>query len=681
MRKIGVTTLFIAVVLISCKNTSEMKEKETEEFKYLIEQFGDLKIMRYKIPGFENLNLKEKELLYYLSQAAVCGRDIIFDQYYKHNLTIRRTNETIIESFSGDKESTDFINFLVYAKRVWFSNGIHHHYSTDKFYPAVSEKFYAELINNSDTTKFPLLANESVEEFTQRIIPIIFSSNIDNKRIVTDSSKDIIEASAANFYEGVTQAEVEAFNAKVVQNNPEQPISVGLNSKLVKENGQLVEKVYSASGMYKEAIQKIIFWLEKAETVAENEQQQKSLQLLIEYYKTGGLKAWDDFNVAWVSDLDSRIDFVNGFTEVYGDPLGMKATWESLINFKNLEGTKRTVIISDNAQWFEDNAPTDNRFKKAEVKGVTAKVITAVQLGGDCYPSTPIGINLPNADWIRRDHGSKSVTIDNITYAYDKASEGNGFMKEFFASEQEIALAKKHGALAGNLHTDLHECLGHGSGQLLPGTSSEALKNYSSVLEETRADLFALYYIADYKLLELGLVESIEVGITEYNSYIRNGMFTQLTRIELGKDVEQAHMRNRQLIAKWSYELGKADNVIEIKKADNKTYVVVNDHQKLKTIFGEMLAEIQRIKSEGDFEDGKALVEKYAVKVDQELHTEILERFTKLNIAPYGGFVNPTLKPVYDGDKIIDVTVDYTETYSEQMMRYSKEYSFLPDYN
>ena len=681
MRKIGILALLIVTVLVSCKNTKNMKEENKEEFKFLLEQFGDLKIMRYQIPGFEELSLQQKEMLYYLSEAANCGHDIIFDQFYKHNLTIKRTNEAIIESYKGDKNSEDYANFLVYAKRVWFSNGIHHHYSTDKFYPEVSTDYFASLVNNSDKSLLPLIEEETLDAFNTRIIPIVFSNDVDNKRIVLDSSKDIVAQSATNFYEGVTQAEVEALNAKFQQPNSNKPLSVGLNSKIVKEKGEVIEKTYSAKGLYGAAINKIVYWLEKALTVAENDQQKKSIQLLVDYYNTGSLQIWDDYNVEWVKDLNSQIDFVNGFIETYGDPLGMKATWESLINFKNIEATKRTQIISENAQWFEENAPTDPRFKKAEVKGVTAKVITAVQLGGDCYPSTPIGINLPNADWIRKDHGSKSVTIDNITYAYDKAAQGNGFMEEFFASEEEIVLAKKHGSIASSLHTDLHECLGHGSGQLLPGTKSDALKNYSSALEETRADLFALYYLADEKMVDLGLTESFDVAKAEYNKYIRNGFMTQLTRIKPGNNIEQAHMRNRQLIAKWSYELGKADNVIEVLKRENKTFVKINDYQKLRSLFGTMLAEIQRIKSEGDFEAGKALVEKYAVKVDQELHAEILERYAKLNIAPYGGFVNPVLKPVMEGDKIVDVTVDYTEDYTQQMMRLAKEYSFLPNYN
>lgn len=681
MKNRRIICLLTCIILTGCNQKTTMNEMKINDFKFLVEQFADLKIMRYKVPGFKELSLSQKELLYYLSQAANCGRDILYDQFYKHNITVRRTNEAIIAGFKGDKESNDYKNFLVYAKRVWFSNGIHHHYSTDKFYPEVSEAYFTSLIKDCNAATLPLANGESVDQFIERIIPVIFSPEIDNKRIVLDSTKDIIQASASNFYQGVSQAEVEAFNTAFIQPNPDEPLSVGLNSKLIKKEGQLIENVYKIDGLYSPAIEHIVFWLDKALEVAENDAQKNVITLLISYYTSGSLKTWDDYNVAWVQDSSSRVDFINGFIENYGDPMGMKATWESVVNFKDLEGTKRTEIISSNAQWFEDHAPVDQRFKKTKVKGVTAKVITVVQLGGDCYPSTPIGINLPNADWIRKDYGSKSVTIDNITYAYDKAAEGNGFMEEFYSTPEEIALAKKYGPLASSLHTDLHECLGHGSGQLLPGTSSEALKNYSSALEETRADLFALYYLPDPKMVELGLMDSTLVAKAEYNSYIRNGLLTQLTRIKPGKDIEEAHMRNRQLIAKWSLELGKNDKVIELFKKEGKTFVRINDYDKLRSIFGTMLAEIQRIKSEGDFEAGKALVEKYGVKVDQDLLKEILDRYKKLNIAPYSGFVNPVLSPVYKDGKIVDINIDYSEGYTEQMLRYSKDFSFLPNYN
>jgi len=674
--------LIATSVLSACKqHESNKSEQTTTDFKFLLEQFSDIKIMRYKVPGFEDLNVKQKELIYYLSEAALCGRDIIYDQNYKYNLVIRRTNEAILTSYKGDKESNEFKNFEIYAKRVWFSNGIHHHYSTDKFFPEVSEAYFKQLIIQSDTALFPLSKGENIIIFSERLIPIIFDATIDAKKIVLDSSKDIVKNSASNFYQGLTENEVLEFNKKFIQPNADQPLSMGLNSQLVKEDGKVVEKTYKADGMYGAAILKIVYWLEKALAVAENDHQKQSILLLIKYYQTGDLKTWDDYNVSWVQDSVSRVDFVNGFIETYGDPMGMKATWESVVNFKDIEATKRTEIISSNAQWFEDNAPIDNRFKKTTVKGVSPKVINVAQLGGDCYPTTPIGINLPNADWIRRDHGSKSVTMENITFAYDKAAQGNGFLEEFCHSQEEIELAKAYGAKAGNLHTDLHECLGHGSGQLLPGTSSEALKNYSSALEEARADLFALYYLGDKKMIELGLIPSFEVTKAEYNAYLRNGLMTQLTRIQPGKDIEQAHMRNRQLISRWCYEKGAAEKTIEILNKNGKTYVVINDYIKLRELFGTLLAEMQRIKSEGDYEAGKHLVETYGVKIDQKLHTEILERFARLKLAPYGGFINPVYKPVFAEGKIVDVAIEYPDNYSEQMLKYSKEYSFLPNSN
>ena len=673
--------LITTILFSACNSKTAPIDNPNADFNYLLEQFSDIKIMRYQVPGFDELSVKEKELIYYLSEAALCGRDIIFDQNYKHNLVIRRTNEAILTSYSGDKESEEFKKFEVYAKRVWFSNGIHHHYSTDKFMPEVSSEYFANLISQTDLALLPLTNGENVDQFTKRVIPIIFDAERDAKKIVLDSSQDIISNSATNFYVGLTEAEVNDFNEKFIQPNLDQPLSIGLNSQLVKENGKLVEKTYKADGLYGEVISKIIYWLEKALTVAENEHQEHYISLLINYYQTGDLKTWDDYNVSWVKDSVSKVDFVNGFIETYGDPMGMKATWESVVNFKNLEASKRTEIISSNAQWFEDNAPIDSKFKKKEVKGVSAKVINVAQLGGDCYPSTPIGINLPNADWIRRDHGSKSVTMENITYAYDKAAQGTGFLEEFCYSHEEIELAKTYGSIASNLHTDLHECLGHGSGKLLPTTSSEALKNYSSALEEARADLFALYYIGDKKLIELGLIPTFDVAKAEYNSYLRNGLLTQLTRIKLGKDIEQAHMRNRQLISKWVYEKGKDNNTIEIVIKDKKTYVVIHNYLKLRDLFGTLLAEIQRIKSEGDYEAGKQLVETYGVIVDKTLHAEILERFAKLNIAPYGGFINPVFKPVYENGKIVDVKVEYPDNYSQQMLWYSKEYSFLPNYS
>lgn len=660
---------------------NNITDTSVSDFNYFIEQFADIKIMRYKVNGFEELTLEQKTLIYYLSEAALCGRDIIFDQFYKHNLTVRRTNEAILLSYKGEKNSKEFKKFEVYAKRVWFSNGIHHHYSSDKFFPEVNEKYFTELISKSNSSLLPLHNNEVVNDLISRIIPIIFYPDIDSKKVVLDSSKDIIKTSAVNFYDDVTEDEVKKFNDEKTLPNSERPISIGLNSKIIKLNGEITERIYCVNELYGKAIEKITHWLEKALSTTENDKQNESIKLLIEYYQKGNLETWDKYNIAWLSDLESQVDFVNGFIENYNDPMGIKATWESVVNFKDIEATKRTEIISSNAQWFEDNAPIDKRFKKEKVKGVTAKVITVAQLGGDCYPSTPIGINLPNADWIRRDYGSKSVTMENITDAYEKAAKGNGFLEEFCYSQEEINLANTYGSMASNLHTDLHECLGHGSGQLLPNTSSDALKNHSSVLEECRADLFALYFLADEKMIELGLIPSFDITKTEYNAYLRNGLMTQLTRIKPDKDVEQAHMRNRQLIATWCYEKGKTENVIEMVIKNSKTYIVINNYTKLRSLFAELLSEIQRIKSEGDYEAGKLLVETYAVKVNQKLHSEVLKRYAKLNIAPYGGFVNPVFTPVLKDNIFIDVKVDYTENYSEQMLRYSKEYSFLSNYN
>ena len=673
----------ILILIAGCNSGGNMKtttNKETEkkeDFKYLLEQFADLKIMRYQVPDFEDLSLQQKKLVYYLSEAALCGRDIIFDQNYKYNLKVRKTLEEIYKNFTGDRDTKEFREFEVYLKRVWFSNGIHHHYSTDKFVPGFSKEYFSSLLNNSKGAEFPMCKGQAFEEFVPNISAILFDPEIAPKRISLDASTDMIKGSACNFYDGLTQKEAEAFYAKMKDPDDKTPISYGLNSKLVKKDGVVQEEVYKVSGLYSQAIEKIVYWLKKAAEVAENENQKAVIEKLVEFYQSGDLRDYDEYNILWVNDLDSRIDFVNGFTEVYGDPLGMKATWESVVNFKDIEATKRTEIISQNAQWFEDNSPVDKRFKKEEVKGITAKVITVAHLGGDCYPSTPIGINLPNADWIRKEHGSKSVTMGNITYAYDQAALGNGFLQEFCASQEEIDLAKKHGSLAGNLHTDLHECLGHGSGQLLPGTSPEALKNYSSTLEEARADLFALYYMMDPKMLELGIMPTLDVAKAEYNSYIRNGLMTQLTRIELGKNIEQAHMRNRQLIAKWCYENGQESNVIEKMNKNSKTYFKINDYNKLRDLFGVLLAEVQRIKSEGDYEAGKKLVETYGVIVDPELHKEVKARYDKLNIAPYGGFINPTFTLIEENGDIIDIRIEYPNDYAEQMLYYSKNYSFL----
>lgn len=656
-------------------------DNKENEFKFLSEQFGDVKILRYKIPGFEELSLKQKELIYYLSQAALCGRDIIYDQNYKHNLCLRRTFEEIIKHYSGDRTSIEWNNFIVFVKRFWFSNGIHHHNSNDKLLPEFSKEFLKELFKKSTDANFPITSGETKDQLIYKLEEILFDREKDAKKINQTEGADIVSSSATNFYENLTETEAVEFYEKKMDKDDPRPVSFGLNSKLIKHDNKIHELVYKKEGMYSQAIEKIIYWLNKASGVAENEKMKNHLRKLIEYYNTGDLKIWDDYNVLWTEDNESFVDYVNGFIEVYGDPLGMKATWEAVVNFKNVEATKRTTIISNNAQWFEDNSPVDDRFKKKEVKGVTAKVITVAQLGGDCHPTTPIGINLPNADWIRKEHGSKSVTIDNITFAYEKASHGNGFLKEFCFTDEERELQEKYGPVAGNLHTDLHECLGHGSGQLLPGVGSDALKKYHSALEEARADLFALYYIADKKLLELGLINSEQVAIAEYNGYIRNGLMTQLTRVELGKDVQQAHMRNRQLVAKWCFEKGQSENIIEKKIKDNKTYFVINDHLKLRKLFGELLKEIQRIKSEGDYNAAQEIVEKYAVKVDYELHKEVLTRYKTLNIAPYSGFINPEILPVIENNTVVDVLVKYPDNFMDQMMEYSDKYSFLPTYN
>ncbi|MCD6660383.1 MAG: dipeptidyl peptidase 3 [Lentimicrobium sp.] len=674
----------IGLITASC-NQEQKKTEPQQEFKFLLEQFADLKIMRYQVPGFDELTLQQKELVYYLSQAALAGRDILFDQNYKYNLAIRRTLENIAENYKGNRESDEFKKFMVYTKRVWFSNGIHHHYSKDKFFPEITPAYFESLMHETTGGSFPLREGQDLESFIAEIVPVIFDPNIAPKAVSQEAGKDLLLNSACNFYEGVTEQEAELFykNLKdqAVKAGADTLVSFGLNSKLVKRNGVVAEEVYKLGGLYSQAIEQVVYWLKKAAGVAENSHQKAVIEALVKYYETGDLSIWDEYNVLWVQDLDSHIDFVNGFIENYGDPMGLKATWESVVNFKDIKATQRAETISANAQWFEDHSPVDARFKKPEVKGVSAKVITAAQLGGDCYPSTPIGINLPNADWIRKEHGSKSVTIENITYAYDQAAIGNGMIEEFAASPEEIELAKNFGSLASNLHTDLHECLGHGSGQLLPGTRGDELKNYGSPLEEARADLFALYYIADPKMMELGLYDNEGVYKAEYNSYIRNGMLTQLTRIEPGKTIEQAHMRCRQLIAAWSYDLGKDKNVIEKFERDGKTYVKVNDYEALRELFGKMLSEIQRIKSEGDYTAGRDLIEKYAVQVDQKLHSEILARFSKLNLAPYGGFINPVFVPVTQNGKIVDVKVEYPDDYTGQMMDYSKNHSFLPAFN
>jgi len=667
------------VILASCSNSKKDQEKP---FTWQTDQFADLRILRYQIPGFDSLDLNQKKLIYYLSQAALCGRDITYDQNYKDNLLIRKTLEVIYANWPGDKSDPDFKNLETYLKRVWFSNGIHHHYSTDKFFPEISPERFTEILNRIPAEKLPLKVNQTPEEFTKEITALIFDPSVAPKRVNLADGADLVATSACNFYEGVTQEEVEKFyqnlRDKDKKEGKDTRISYGLNSKVISEKGMVKELLWKENGMYHPAIEKIIYWLDLAETVAETPEQKAVIEKLIAFYRYGELSDFDTYSILWLQDQASDVDFVNGFIETYGDPLAMKATWESVVNFKNHEATERTKVIADNAQWFEDHSPVDQRFKKEKVKGVTAKVITVAQLGGDCHPTTPIGINLPNAEWIRKEHGSKSVTMENITYAYDQSSLGNGFLEEFTLRPEEMERQKTYGFLAGNLTTDMHECLGHAAGQLLPGTNPEAMKSYHSALEEARADLFALYYIMDPKLMELGLIPSMEVGKAEYDNYIRNGYLTQLVRIQPGKNVEQAHMRGRKLIATWCYEHGKQEEIIKLVEKDGKTYITINDYEGLRKLIGELLAEIQRVKSEGDYEAGKQLVETYAVQVDPAIHQEMLDRYAKLNIAPYAGFINPVLTPVMQGDTIADVTVSYPEDFVAQMMDYSTRYSFLP---
>lgn len=669
----------LAVALLSACGTAPKAPAETEKFDYTVEQFADLQILRYRVPGFEELTLDQKKLVYYLTEAALQGRDILFDQNGKYNLVIRKMLEAVYTGYTGDKTSADFKAMEVYLKRVWFSNGIHHHYGSEKFVPGFSPEFFKQALLSVDASALPLAEGQTVEQLCDEVFPVIFDPKVMPKRVNQADGEDLILTSACNYYDGVTQAEAEAFYAAMKDPKDETPISYGLNSRLVKENGKLVEKVWKVGGLYGQAIEKIVYWLKKAETVAETPEQKAVIAKLVEYYETGDLKKFDEYAILWVKDLNSRVDFVNGFTENYGDPLGMKASWESLVNFKDLEATHRTEVISSNAQWFEDHSPVDKQFKKEQVKGVSAKVITAAILAGDLYPSTAIGINLPNANWIRAQYGSKSVTIGNITDAYNKAAHGNGFNEEFVISSEELQLIDKYADLTDELHTDLHECLGHGSGKMAPGADPDALKAYGSTIEEARADLFGLYYVADPKLVELGLLPDTTAYHAQYYTYLMNGLMTQLVRIEPGNQVEEAHMRNRQLIARWVYEKGLPDKVVELVKRDGKTYVQVNDYGKLRGLFGQLLAEIQRVKSTGDFAAARDLVENYAVKVDPALHKEVLERYKKLNLAPYKGFVNPVYTAVTDAEgHITDVTVSYDEDYVEQMLRYSRDYATLP---
>lgn len=658
------------------------KDPKKKDFNYECDRFADLQVLRYDIPGFNELTPKQKELAYYLYEAANCGRDIIYDQKYKHNLVIRKTLEAVLANYKGDKKSAEYIKLETYAKRVFFSNGIHHHYSNMKFVPECSFEFFAAQVKAVPVAQLPL-AGTSVDAFLNDIKPIIFDPKVDAKIVDLSTGIDNVKASANNFYEGVNQAEVEAYYESRMNKNDEEPISWGLNSKMIKENGVVAEKVWKVGGMYGLAIEKIVFWLQKAVGVAENDKQRKALELLIEYYKTGDLKKWDEYNIAWVNDTESRLDVVNGFIEVYGDAIGKRASFESVVSMKDMEATKRIATIAANAQWFEDHSPLMPEHKKKEVKGITAKVITVIQEAGDAAPSTPIGINLPNANWIRQKHGSKSVSLGNIVHSYNVVGAKSPMMQEFALTAEEMERGKKYGSLAGDLHTDMHEVIGHASGQINKGVGDpdQTLKNYASTLEEARADLVALYYIYDPKLVEIGVMPSLEVGKCEYDSYIRNGLITQLTRIPLGENLEEAHMRNRQLVAAWAFEKGKAENVIEWVKKDGKTYVRVNNYEKLRELFGQLLREIQRIKSEGDYKAATELVEGYGVKVDQNLLKEVRERFDRLNVAPYKGFIQPILTPIKKEGKIVDVKVTYPDNFLQNQLNLGKQYGFLPARN
>lgn len=658
-----------ALAITSCGSKSTT-DAGSDNFDYTVDRFADIEVLRYQVPDFEKLTPQQRILIYYLTEAAITGRDILWDQNGKYNLAIRDLIENVYTNYKGDKENADYKGLETYLKQIEFANGIHHHYSMDKFIPAFSQEFLKEQVASLPEEQRPANLDE--------LIPVMFDPTVMPKKVNQAEGQDLILTSANNLYDGVTQAEVEAYYNARKDTTDATPISWGLNTRVVKENGEIKEQPYKVGGVYSDAITKIVENLNKAKQYAENDKQKEVIEKLIKYYETGDLKIFDDYSIAWVEDTASQVDFINGFIESYDDPLGMTGAWESIVNFKNNEASHRTEVISSEAQWFEDHSPVDARFRKDKVKGVSAKVITAAILAGDSYPATPIGINLPNANWIRAAHGSKSVTLENITQAYDMASHGNGFNEEFVIDKETSDLMDKYLFITDNLHTDLHECLGHGSGKLLPGVDPDALKAHGSTLEEARADLFALYYLADPKLLELGLLDNPDAYKAEYYKYILNGLMTQLMRIEPGKDVEEAHMRNRQLISAWAYEKGKEDNVIEMVKRDGKTYIKINDYEKLRGLFGQLLAEVQRIKSEGDYAAGRDLVETYAVKVDPAIHKEVLDRYAKLDIAPYKGFVNPVYTPVLDKDgNITDVTVSYTEEYLPQVLRYSRDYRTL----
>jgi dipeptidyl-peptidase-3 len=644
---------------------------------YQDERFADIQLLRYRLDGFEQLSLSQKQLVYYLSEATLWGRDITFDQYGRHNLRIRRMLEAIYTDMTVDRDSNDFRAMEEYLKRLWFSSGIHHHYGCDKFQPAFSAAWLWQQLQTVSAQRLPLRAGETLEELKDELFPVIFDPTVLAKRVNKADGQDLLQTSACNFYQGVTQQEAEQYyrQQKDAAADDPQPVSYGLNTTLVKDAHGLHEEPWCAQGRYANAIRHIVYWLEKARSVAENERQRRVVSLLIEYYQTGDLRRFNDYCIEWVGEQEGRVDFVNGFIEVYGDPLGLKGSWEGIVEYKDLEATRRTQTISQNAQWFEDHSPVDPRFRKPQVKGVTANAICAAMLGGEEYPSTAIGINLPNADWIRAQHGSKSITITNITDAYNKAARGSGFKEEFIIDDATRSLIDEYDDLCNELHTDLHECLGHGSGQLLPGTDPDALKAYGNTIEEARADLFGLYYMADTKLLELGLLPDPEAYKSHYYTYIMNGMMTQLIRIEPGRQIEEAHMRNRALIAHWCYEQG---DVIRMERHEGKTFVRITDYEALRTLFARLLAEVQRIKSEGDYEAARRLVEQYAVHVDAGLHQEVLERYRRLNLAPYKGFINPQLIPVLGDDgRISDVTVSYAESYAHQMLRYSSEYGAL----
>jgi dipeptidyl-peptidase-3 len=650
----------------------------TGDFSYFVDRFGEMQVLKYRLPGFEFLSLQQKKYIYYLSQATLAGRDILWDQNFRYNLLIRKTIEAIIESYSGDRATTDFHEFLLYSKRIFFSNGIHHHYSNDKFKPGFSESYFASIVKKSDLLKLPLDNGQTADQFISFLTPLLFDEKLFSRKVEKKAGKDIVEESSSNFYEGVTQKEVEGFYAGRTVSNDPRPVSTGLNSKVVKIDGKVTEEVYKSGGKYGTALDKIIFWLEKASIEAETEAAKNGLELLIEYYKTGDLKKWDEYNVAWVQNTEGMVDYINGFIEIYEDPMGIKATWEAIVDYTDAEATKRTEIITSNAQWFEDNSPVQPKYRKEKVTGVAARVINITMLVGDCYPASPLGINLPNADWIRREVGSKSITLANISNSHDISSRDNGFLEEFASDKAEVDRIKKYGTIADALHTDLHECVGHASGKLAEGTTTDSLKNYYSPLEEARADLFALYYIMDRKIIDLGLLPDEDAAKASYDTFLRNGLLTQVVRIPPGKDIEEAHMRDRSAISHWVYEKGKAENIINFFRNEGKTFVKINDYKKLRILFGELLNEIQRIKSEGDFEVGRMLIEEFGVKVDPQLHLEVLERYKILNLAPYTGFVNPVLALVYDSTgEITDVTVEYVDDYLGQMIDYGKNYSFL----